>query len=166
MGCGAISREHLSALAENPRAELVGVVDLSRAARSYAADRYGARAHYATIEALLDEAHPEVVHVLTPPWTHRDLALQCLRAGAHVICEKPITESLVDLHLILDEAASQDLLVIESQNYRFNDDVVRILEMVAAGELGDVLEAEVRSSWTSRAVGSSAIRTSRARRPG
>jgi predicted dehydrogenase len=144
IGCGAISKEHLSFIASSERADLVGVTDLSRAAREYAAQRYGAAAAYENAERLLAEAKPDVVHVLTPPRTHHDLSIAALLAGAHVVCEKPIAATLDELDDMYAVATETGRLLIESQNYRFNDGVVAIKELVANGELGDILEAEVR----------------------
>jgi predicted dehydrogenase len=45
---------------------------------------------YTDLDALLAVAVPQVVHVLTPPHTHVELAAVCLRAGTHVVIEKPV----------------------------------------------------------------------------
>lgn len=144
VGCGAISREHLSFLAGNPKIDLLGVSDLSPAARAYAATRFGARTAYATVEEMLAAGTPEVVHVLTPPATHRPIAAMCLEAGANVVCEKPIVADGAELEELLGIAERRGVLLIESQNLRFNDHVLAIKGLIAAGELGEILDVEVR----------------------
>ncbi|HEY9887968.1 MAG TPA: Gfo/Idh/MocA family oxidoreductase, partial [Candidatus Obscuribacterales bacterium] len=94
IGAGAISKEHLAFLSQSPQATLVGVCDLSAAAAKYGAQRYGAQGAYTDYKKMLAEAKPDVVHVLTPPNTHKMIATDCLQAGAHVLCEKPITSTL------------------------------------------------------------------------
>jgi predicted dehydrogenase len=92
IGAGKISEEHLRFLGNSPHAVLTGVCDLSPAMARFGVDRFG---HAGTTAAFMDhrrmleEKRPAVVHVLTPPHTHVRLVTECLRAGAHVIVEKP-----------------------------------------------------------------------------
>ena len=83
IGCGAISKEHLHVLGSHPRIELVGVCDRSPAASTWTASRYASTA-FTDHRELLASARPDVVHVLTPPASHRSIAEDALVAGAHV----------------------------------------------------------------------------------
>ncbi|MFN8051585.1 MAG: Gfo/Idh/MocA family oxidoreductase [Acidimicrobiales bacterium] len=143
VGTGGISKEHLAFLAASPRAELVGVCDVSPAAVAHAAETYGTTA-YASVAAMLEGASPDVVHVLTPPTTHIAIAEQCLAAGAHVVCEKPITLDAPSLEGLLATAERAGRRIVENHNYRFNPEVVHIDGLVAAGTLGRVAEVEIR----------------------
>lgn len=144
VGTGGISKEHLSFLAASPRADLIGVCDLSPAAVEYAAATYGTTP-YGSVEDLLG-AGPDVVHVLTPPTTHVPIARQALDAGAHVVCEKPITLSAGELEELLAAADAAGRRVVENHNYRFNPEVVALDELVASGRIGRVGEVEIRMS--------------------
>src|SRR5215204_6373682 len=90
IGTGKISEEHLKFLTASPRARVVGVCDLSPSLARYASERFGAGRPFTDYAAMLAEVKPDVVHVLTPPGTHVRLVGDCLRAGAHVIVEKPV----------------------------------------------------------------------------
>jgi predicted dehydrogenase len=151
VGTGVISQEHLSFLAGHTAAgdvswmaDLRAVCDLSPAAAAYAATSFGASASYTDLDEMLATERPEVVHVLTPPQTHVELAIACLEAGAHVICEKPITLSRADLEHLLAIAERSGRQVMESHNYRFNASVRGIAEAIAAGRLGAVREVTIR----------------------
>lgn len=156
VGSGAISAEHLGYLTgrlggrRTPdgstagRIRLVGICDLSPVAAVHAAETYGADASYTDIGELLESAEPDVVHVLTPPQTHFDLASQCLDAGANVICEKPITPTSDELRRLLDRARAADRHVMESHNYRFNQVIVDIRRAIDEDQLGAVREVEIR----------------------
>lgn len=143
IGTGGISKEHLAFLAASPRADLVGVCDVSPVSVSHAAGMYGGEP-FGSVEQMLADARPDVVHVLTPPTTHVALAELALGAGAHVICEKPVTLSAPDLEALMAVAESAGRHLIENHNYRFNPEVERLDAMVAAGVLGRVAEVEVR----------------------
>ena len=143
IGTGGISKEHLRFLAGSPRADLVGVCDMSPIAVSHAAATYGTTA-YATVDEMLAGARPEVVHVLTPPTTHVALSELCLAAGADVICEKPITLGAADLERLLAFADDAGRRICENHNYRFNPEVLELDSLVESGVLGRVGEVEVR----------------------
>ena len=144
IGAGMISKEHLSFLSQSEQAELVGVCDLSPAAAKYAVQRFQAGAAYTDYQKMLLETKPEVVHVLTPPQTHRKLAIDCLQSGAHVICEKPIAPTYDEFKQMWSVAQQQGKHLIENHNYRFNQTIQAIKQLVDAGTLGQIQEVEVR----------------------
>lgn len=153
VGLGDISQEHLAYLSGRTQVGdvstkvcLAAVCDLSPAATRYAASTYGASASYTELERLLADEHPDVVHVLTPPASHRPIVSTCLEAGAHVICEKPITATRRELDELLRVADAHDRWLMESHNYRFNPAIVRIREAIDSGELGAIREVEIRIS--------------------
>lgn len=151
VGAGAISKEHLTFLAgrspivpDRGLAELIAVCDLSPSAARYAADTFGADQACTDVARMLESARPDVVHVLTPPSTHVDLATQCLQAGAHVICEKPITVTAADLDKLLAIAADRERYIMESHNYRFNQGFLDMERLLDSGRLGPVRSVDIR----------------------
>lgn len=147
VGVGPISEQHLEFLAHhnqtNSQVELVGVCDLVAASVNYAASKYSCPG-FQSLEEMLEQVSPEVVHILTPPNTHVRLAKQCLEAGSNVICEKPIAPDAKQAQELLDLARVKSLFITESHNYRFNQEIVDLIELSSKGELGDVCEVEVR----------------------
>jgi predicted dehydrogenase len=144
VGTGKISEEHLRYLSADPLVDLVGVCDLSPSLAKYAAMRFGAAEAYTDAVAMFRQAKPDVVHVLTPPSTHVMLATEALKAGAHVVCEKPIApqrQQFLDLWTL---ARAKGLKLIEDHNYRFNEPVLAIEKLHRDGKLGDLREVEVR----------------------
>ncbi len=154
VGGGAIAREHLGFLSgRSPirpsrpvadRIRLVGVCDLSPVTARYGAEEYGAEGAYTDLDAMLESARPDVVHVLTPPQSHRAITTTCLEAGAHVICEKPVTPTHPELVELLEVARANGRHLVESQNYRFNEPVLELSRIIAEGRLGAIREVEVR----------------------
>ncbi len=144
IGTGSISKEHLSFLAQGDRAHLASVCDLSLAAAKYAAQRYGADSTYTDYQKMLHEVQPDIVHILTPPNTHKRIATDCLSAGVHVFCEKPITPTYDEFKELWTFAQSHNRRLIENQNYCFNEPILAIKKLVADGILGEIEEVEVR----------------------
>jgi len=143
LGTGGISKEHLGFLAASRDIDLVGVCDRSPAALRHAAETYSTTG-FATFGEMLDQAQPDVVHVLTPPATHSALSAEALEAGSHVICEKPITATAAELQDLLAVARRCDRVLTENHNYRFNPEVEALVALTGDGPLGDVVEVEVR----------------------
>lgn len=145
VGCGVISAEHLSFLAESSDIDLVGVCDLSPAVADFTATRFGTRS-FTDTAMMLAEARPDVLHVLTPPLSHDPIARQALDAGCHVVCEKPLTPTPEATSALLEYAEQQDRFVIESHNYRFNDQIAVIEALKASGRLGEIVSVTVNVS--------------------
>ena len=143
IGCGAISKEHLDYIASSRLAELVGVCDLSPAAAEYTAHKYRAAHAYTDHRKMLEEARPDVVHVLTPPLSHGVLVREALNAGAHVMCEKPLALTAAALAELQDLARANGRVLMETQNVRFNDQILAIEQLIADGKLGKVVNVDV-----------------------
>ncbi len=144
IGTGAISREHLACVAREKLARIVGVCDLSRASARFAASQYDGVQPFTNHREMLDTVRPDVVHILTPPQTHASLATDCLNAGCHVLVEKPVTPSHAEFQRLRATAEHTGQRLVEDHNYRFNEPVQRIEELVGTGALGEVREVDVR----------------------
>lgn len=144
IGTGTIAREHLGALAELPGVTTVGVCDLSETLAEATAHRFGVERWYTDYRQMLERARPDVVHVTTPPPSHHRLAMDCLDAGAHVLCEKPITERRDQFVQLRGLAEERGLMLVENHNYMFNAPMQRIIGMVERGELGTITSVEVQ----------------------
>ena len=144
VGTGAIAEAHLACLAALPGVEVAAVVDLSPARAEATAERFGVPKWYGDSGDMLRAVAPDVVHVTTPPNAHVPIALQAMRAGAHVVVEKPIAVDLEGWVELRDEARSRGLRLIENQNYRFSREVRRVQQMIAEGTFGRVHQVDVR----------------------
>jgi predicted dehydrogenase len=143
IGAGQIARQHLACLRELPGVEVAGVCDLSRAAAEAAAERFGVPAWFTDHRAMLDAVRPDVVHITTPPTSHFRLALAALDAGAHVVLEKPATETLGELDVLLGRASEKGRTLVEDYNYLFNKATRTIAAEVDSGAFGAVTHVEV-----------------------
>lgn len=144
IGAGAISLEHLPFLRDSDRAELVGICDLSPVSARVAARRYDAQSGYTDVDEMLRSSSPDIVHVLTPPHTHGALVRQCLEAGTHVFCEKPMSPTANETNDLLAMAAERGRYLVENHNYRFNDEILAVRRLIDRGALGSVAEVSIR----------------------
>src|SRR5881394_124049 len=153
IGTGKISEEHLRYLGSDPGVVLAGVCDLSPSLAKYAAARFKAGAAFSDSAAMLREARPDVVHVLTPPHTHAALVTDALGAGAHVVVEKPVAPTNAQFRDLWSLAQARSRRIIEDHNYRFNEPILRIEGLLNDNGIGELREVDVRMCLNVRKPG-------------
>ena len=136
VGAGMIAGVHARSYAGVPGARLVAVADPVLAKAERLADEHGAVA-LADLDALLDLG-VDVVDVCTPPQTHADLAVAALRAGRHVLCEKPLARTLEDARRIERAAADAPGLLMVGHVSRYESDHLAAKTLVDSGEIGEL----------------------------
>ena len=134
---GVASGQHAPALAKIEGVELVAVCDVVADKANALAAKYGARA-YTDYHLMLEEVQPNVVHVCTPEAFHFEPALAALEAGAHVFCEKVMTESAEKAWKLVKTALERDLLLAVDYNYRFFPVFRELKGIIDRGELGRI----------------------------
>jgi D-xylose 1-dehydrogenase (NADP+, D-xylono-1,5-lactone-forming) len=108
--------------------------DLARA-RTYADERGIERAH-GSYEALLADPEVEAVYISLPNAMHVKWTERALRAGKHVLCEKPLSRHPDEVRAAFDLAEREGLLLMEAFMYRHNPQTQRLQELVQAGAIG------------------------------
>ena len=95
-----------------------------------------------TVADLARDPGVEVVIIATPPALHAELALAMLRAGKHVVCEKPLCLRVADADRLIEAARAQGLVLTVNQNRRWDQDFTALRAAVDAGEVGEVFNVE------------------------
>jgi len=96
------------------------------------------RQNYADLDRALAEVEADVVLATVPVEAHVPVALAALRAGRHVVVEKPFAPTVTEAQTVADLAAETGLTAMVSQNYRFYPAVERARALVASGAMGAV----------------------------
>ena len=96
-------RCHLPALAQVDEVQVAAVADADLGRAQELAKRFGVPAAVQGFEDALGES--DCVLVATPHGTHADIVTECLRAGKHVLCEKPLATTVAECDLLIEEAA-------------------------------------------------------------
>jgi dTDP-4-amino-4,6-dideoxygalactose transaminase/predicted dehydrogenase len=138
VGCGQMGRWHLDSYKKNPRVELVGFVDTAFDRAEQFAREVGGRAYRSHTDLLAAEKL-DAVSVCTVPATHRNVAIDCLEAGVHVLCEKPLAISVREAEEMSRKAAETKRLLFTAFKFRFHDEVRKAKELIDSGSLGRVL---------------------------
>jgi len=133
-----MGRWHLEGYRSDPRVELVGFVDTSLDRADTFAREAGGRAYRSHTEMLANETL-DAVSLCTVPSTHRDISIDLLNAGAHVLCEKPLAISVAEAEEMSRTAKDRNRLLITAFKFRFHDEVRRAKALIDAGSLGRIL---------------------------
>ena len=140
VGCGRISKTHMKGLAELGNVRVKYACDLIESKAQDAKNTHPDMVETAITDYKVALADPEVetVFVLTPNYAHYTISVEALRAGKHVMCEKPITVNY-ELSLEMAKAADESgkLLNIGVCN-RYRKGVVEIENLVREGKLGNI----------------------------
>ena len=139
LGCGKIAQvRHIPEYASNPNAKLIGFFDMDPQRTAEIAAKYGGRAYTSAQELLADPAI-DAVSVCVANHAHAELAIEALRAGKHVLCEKPMAITLAECESMLEEAQKAGKRLLIGQNQRLAKAHRKAKELLAAGEIGRVV---------------------------
>lgn len=146
IGAGAIAQvTHLPILSRMRGVEIAAVSDRDEHTARTVADRYGA--HALDAQRIWDDESIRAVVVCTPSHRHEEHVRDALRAGKHVLCEKPLGLSADGIRSLLGEDGAGDRLMV-GMNQRFRPDAQALRSFVVSGELGDVFY--LKTGWLTR----------------
>ncbi len=97
---------------------------------------------YDSYDALIGDPAVDAVYIATHNGLHKDLSIAALRAGKHVICEKPLAMNARDCEEMLRVAESSGRLLAEAFMYRHHPQIARAQELVRSGAIGELMAVE------------------------
>lgn len=144
IGCGTIANNaHIPGYMANPDTEIKYFCDGAFEKAQKAVEKYGCGIAVADYKEVLADEEIEAVSVCTPNKMHSEVAIAALRAGKHVLCEKPagrVYEDALEMQKAQHETGK--ILNIGVVN-RFNTNVNKLKELIDAGELGEIYQVYV-----------------------
>ena len=139
IGCGKIAQvRHLPEYAANPHVKIAGLYDINADRTREIAKQYKAHA-YPSYQQLLDDPKIDAVSVCAANNSHAEITCAALKAGKHVLCEKPMATTLADCESMVAVAKRHDRYLMVDQNQRLAPAHVKAHELVQGGAIGRVL---------------------------
>lgn len=143
VGTGAIStRAHIPAYKNNKDVDLVALVDADEVRVERVAKKFGVKEYYASIDELFSKRNVDAISICTPPDTHADIAIKAFKAGAHVLCEKPMATKKDDGLRMFEVSKKEGKLLMIGFNMRFRPNYGTARKMILSGRLGRVYMVE------------------------
>ena len=139
IGCGKIAQvRHIPEYAANPHAEVYGFYDINQERTQQLAAQYGGKA-FATYEELLADSTIEAVSVCAANHAHAEITIAALKAGKHVLCEKPMAVTLPECEAMVAAAKESGKYLMIGQNQRLAKAHSKAKELIEQGAIGKVL---------------------------
>jgi len=139
IGCGKIAQvRHIPEYQNNPYAEVAALYDVNSDRARELAEKCGAKA-YDTVEALLADQEIEAVSICAANYAHAELAIKALRAGKHVLCEKPMAMNLPDCEEMVAVAKETGRFLMIGHNQRLAAAHAKARKLVEEGVIGEIL---------------------------
>jgi predicted dehydrogenase len=123
---------------ELPESRVITVSDINPSRLELVGSRYPTITAINNYQDLIKNPKIDAVVIATPVSTHFELALAALRAGKHILIEKPITETSEQALRLIDEAARRGLTVMVDHTFIYTGAVRKMRELVANREIGDL----------------------------
>jgi len=122
---------------ERTELRLLGLCELDRERANQFRARYPGIPVVGDLDDLLIDPRVDAVVVATPPRTHYPLAAGALRAGKHVLVEKPLATRADDARELIQLADERNLVLMPGHTFLYSPPVVKVRELLVAGSLGD-----------------------------
>ncbi len=142
IGTGYISKIHARAAQKLEDVELTAVVNHRPESMAAFAAEFTIPRQYATIEALLQDGDVDAIVIGTPNYLHAPQTIAALDAGVHVMVEKPMAMDAAEAETMLEASRSSGALLMVAHCWRFDSEVLWLLEQVKAGRLGKIIRTK------------------------
>ena len=144
IGCGTIANAaHIPAYMKNPDAEIKYFCDIIPERAEEAVKKYGCGVAVTDYHDVLKDPEVVALSICTPNYAHPTIAIDAMRAGKHVLCEKPAARTWTEVQEMLAVQRETGMTLNIGVVNRFNDSVRKIKQYIDAGKLGDVYHVYV-----------------------
>ncbi len=146
IGAGAgVFRHHREALVQLP-GQIVALADIKAEPAEQRAHELGC-AFYQDYHQMLREGRPDVAVILTPPFLHAEMAGACLRAGCHVLVEKPMALHVGEADSMIAEAHRAERVLRVVFQHRFDSAIRKAKALMDGGCLGQLQHVTLHAFW-------------------
>ncbi len=145
IGCGRIAQRHAEHIQKNGK--LVAVCDIDQTKANELAQKYQANVYNAIENLLETEKNIDVVAICSPNGLHAEHTIKALKAGFHVLCEKPMAISVQDCGEMIKEAEKANKRLFIVKQNRFNPPVAEIKKIIDEGKLGKIHSVQLSCFW-------------------
>ncbi len=137
IGAGAMGKNHIRIYSEMTNVELAGISDIDKDLVEELAQEYNTKSFTDYNELLKMDL--DAISIVVPTKMHKVVAIECIRSGANVLVEKPISDSVENAQAIIDAAKENDKIVMVGHIERFNPAVIKLKEIIDSGLLGKIV---------------------------
>jgi predicted dehydrogenase len=149
IGCGYISQQQLWAWSQVADAEIVAVCDVDEAKARGRADEFGIGAAYTDYRQMLAEHDLDFVDIATRPMTHLEMVRAGAERGLHVLCQKPVADTLDELRAMIAACDDAGVTFMVNENFRHQAWFRKLKGLLDTGVIGRPYNARFHNRWRS-----------------
>ncbi len=136
-GFGAWGKFHAQSIAENPNSKLVAIAAPTDTSRQEAGSLYPDAQIFSDANEMIATAAFDIIDIVTPSNTHRDIALAAIDKGKHILLEKPMAITLEDCQAIVSKANTAGVHLAVGHELRLSSQWGEIKKIIDSGTIGD-----------------------------
>jgi predicted dehydrogenase/aryl-alcohol dehydrogenase-like predicted oxidoreductase len=149
LGTGNIAHAFARGLQSSETGVLSAVASRKAETADAFAREFGVPTVHADYESLLTDPIVDAVYIATPHPLHAYWAIQCARAGKHILCEKPLTLNHADTMAVIEAAREAGVFLMEAFMYRCHPQTIKLVDLIRSRAIGEV--KMIQASFSFRA---------------
>jgi predicted dehydrogenase len=148
VGCGIVAGGHLTAIKASPEWNLVAVVDTNPQNLQKAVETYQPQRSFDNYQQMLEEVALDAIVVATHAETHHEITLAALQRGVHVLCEKPMADTVEKCREMCETAKQSGRLLAVNFNTRSSDPYLTIKHQIETKDIGPIRVTRFVYDWS------------------
>ena len=146
IGCGKMATNHLDKVIQFIPLANIGLCDKELIKAQLLGEIYNIDNIYDSLDDLINHFKADVYHIVTPPATHKQLAIKCMEGGGHVYIEKPVCLRAQDFKELEDTAIRYNKFICAGHQRIFEDQYLKVKTLIQSGELGHIIHIHAYDS--------------------
>ncbi|HKZ37626.1 MAG TPA: NAD-dependent epimerase/dehydratase family protein [Chryseolinea sp.] len=142
VGAGDISHFHIQFLTEIKDLTIVGICDKDSGRAATVAAKYRIPRSYTDHRSMIEVEAPDVVHVLTPPMSHAQIAIDAMTRGCHTLVEKPLALEMEEAQRMVGVARETGKKLAVCEIYHYDPVIQKAKALLEKGIIGDLIHVE------------------------
>lgn len=138
VGLGKIARSFAQDLQLSENADITAVASSNEERAIQFANEFNVKTYYSSYEKLFNDSNVDVVYVATIHTSHAELSIMAMNHKKHVLCEKPLALNYIDAKKMINASIENKVFFMEGLWSRFNPSIKKVLELIHAGEIGEL----------------------------
>jgi predicted dehydrogenase len=138
-------QNHMQGFVESEACDLSAICSRSKNPRSLRMSELFRVSLYTDYKTMLREVKPDIVSIAVPEAAHAEIAVDALRAGSHVYCEKVMADSNQSAQKMIEAARTKGKLLNIGYNYRYSPSCMYLSKVAQNGDIGELLVAQLRA---------------------
>ncbi|MEH7378823.1 Gfo/Idh/MocA family protein [Neobacillus drentensis] len=147
IGLGVIGERILNTFYKHPKTEIIAICDVVKERAEQISQKLNGVANYTDYKELLQNPNIDLVYVAIPPKYHHSVALDVLASGKHILCEKPLANSLQEAKELMEQAKKSGLVHAMHFPVYYTNAFQYIKNDVESGNIGEIRRIEIQTHF-------------------